>query len=208
MNINEENFDPDREVFVISDDTSSENSQHIVEKTNYNFKEEESMGLVKLASISFLCIIFVAGFVKSFDSTSSKINAFGFCAVTLISLFFYFFIKAGKGAEKRMNDKTFNMLVHSRQLKNKSQGASLRKKKQKKFNNVEEYKNSIEFKIDEAAKLKQASDDIELAVEALCRLGLGKRKASEWVTRGIDCGILSSDTQKLIKFALSRGATI
>lgn len=207
MNINEDNFDPDREVFVIADDISSENNQHIVEKTHYNLKEEESMSLVKFAFIAFICVIFVAGFAKSFDSTSSKINAFGFSAVTLIGLFFYFFIKAGKGAEKRMNDKTFNMLVYSQQLKNKNQSISSRKKK-KKFNNVDEYKNSIEFKIDEAAKKKQTADDIELAVEALCRLGLGKRKASEWVTRGIDCGILSSDTQKLIKFALSRGATI
>lgn len=208
MNINEDNFDPDREIFVISDDISSEKSEHIVEKTNYNLKEEESMSLVKFASVAFICVVVVSGFAKSFESTSSKINAFGFSAVTLIALFFYFFIKAGKGAEKRMNDKTFNMLVYSQQLKNKNQSISSRKKKKKKFNNVDEYKNSIEFKIDEAAKKKQTADDIELAVEALCRLGLGKRKASEWVTRGIDCGILSSDTQKLIKFALSRGATV
>lgn len=53
---------------------------------------------------------------------------------------------------------------------------------------------------------QKKNDDIELAVEALVRLGFGIRKAKEWIGRGVESGILESDTQGLIKFALKRGA--
>lgn len=50
--------------------------------------------------------------------------------------------------------------------------------------------------------------EIELAVEALVRLGFGAKKAKDWVIRGFSAGIETSDTQGLIKFALSSGASI
>lgn len=55
---------------------------------------------------------------------------------------------------------------------------------------------------------KKVADEIELAIEALNRLGFGTNKAKDWVTRGISAGIETSDTQALIKFALSRGASL
>jgi Holliday junction resolvasome RuvABC DNA-binding subunit len=97
------------------------------------------------------------------------------------------------------------MRIYAQHLKAQNSNKKGNKINQKKFNNLTEYKNSAEFKIDEAAKEKQLSDDIELAVEALCRLGVGKRTANEWVDIGIKSGIQSSDTQSLVKFALRRG---
>jgi hypothetical protein len=52
----------------------------------------------------------------------------------------------------------------------------------------------------------KANDDIELAIEALVKLGFGKRKAIEWVNRGVEDRIEPSNTQGLVVFALTRGA--
>lgn len=53
----------------------------------------------------------------------------------------------------------------------------------------------------------KANDDIELAIEALVKLGFGKRKAVEWVNRGVEDRIEPSNTQGLVVFALTRGAS-
>jgi hypothetical protein len=52
------------------------------------------------------------------------------------------------------------------------------------------------------------ANNIELAVSALKKLGIGNTYARSWVSRGLSAGIKSSDTQALVKFGLSGGASI
>ena len=93
-----------------------------------------------------------------------------------------------------------------------------RPQKKKKFNSLQEFQNSPEGAIHQVAcdargivgsgdaeQIQKDKDDIELAVEALVRLGLGKRKAIDWVSRAMKAGTKPSETQRLVKFALSRG---
>lgn len=97
-------------------------------------------------------------------------------------------------------------------------------KKKKKFKNIQEHRMYLEehgYDVDSDPRFqntasqeppvqinkKKVADEVELAVDALIKLGFGFKKAQDWVMRGITDGILTSDTQGLIRYALSKGAS-
>lgn len=99
------------------------------------------------------------------------------------------------------------------------------KKKKKKFKNIQEHRMYLEeqgYDVDSDPRFqngaglppppqivkKKLADEVELAVDALVKLGFGVKKAQDWIMRGITDGIPTSDAQGLIRYALSRGASL
>lgn len=200
MNNEEEDNDP-QEVFVAGDyaDFNIEGNCTIPpDSDGFN------------AAFVFALLLFVpmalTAFFASFISRLLNIS-FGdigvplLIATALIVFLFLLFSSRTGGGVSTQNSKQNQPRIQNRKRQ------SRRSRSSKKFNNIEEYENSPEFDEDEAEKTQAYNDDIELAVDALLRLKYGtKGKCKDWVERGIKSGILSNQTDRLVKYALTRGA--
>lgn len=202
----EDDYNDAEQVFVINEEQTE--SHRVVERSNIelNLDEESSLALIKYGFIGFILICIIAGIAKAFVSNGNGSIVIPFLFI-IISTSIYIFINSGKKCINKINNQTKVLNNRSLVLKH-NRIANNPNKKRKKFNNIEEYKNSNQFKIDEAHKEREKNDNIELAVEALLRLGFAKKKAVDWVGRGIASGIQHSDTQRLVKYALGRGTII
>ena len=229
------NEDYDEQVFTVSDadDASGDcwkpfkNGQNKTERhydSNYvsNYDSSRDGGVLK-AIMGFFAIglsatLFIILISLFFGKITTSIVVATLCVIALFFILFF------RGFAPQNNSRNQNISLNVN--KNKS-------KRIKKYNNVQEYKmsseykNSNEYKLEEMKRKQEEAkriaeerlaqeelqksarkqkDEIELAVEALVRLGFGSKRATEWVMRGIESGISSSETQKLIKYALNRGA--
>lgn len=224
----EKQSDDIEQVFVVSDtEDSSGNDRRPFASTsgstlngNYNVSPEDTKKFVNASATLFA--VFVGGittvilisviFYKLFDISQKNIVMAALVG-SLISVLVFILFHRGDAVDDSINNASESMA--------ESRNNSKRNKKRKKFNSLAEYRNSDEGRISQVAQeargatlvtqasqhqIQKDNDDIELAVEALVRLGLGKRKAIDWVSRGIKSGIAPSETQKLVRFALSRGS--
>lgn len=200
----EEEYNDAEQMFVISDEQVEPSRQITKTNIDLNLNEEGAWTVVKYIAIAFITLCIVSGIAKSSDSDSGKVStAFAFFFL-IASGFIYFMLKSAKGYKKHLEDSTVALKSHSYDLKRNR----IANKKQKKFNSITEHNNSVQRKLVQVDKERERSDNIELAVEALVRLGFKYKKAMDWVSRGLDSGIEHSDTQKLVKYALGRGTIV
>lgn len=153
--------------------------------------------IVCLAVLLFLPLAFSA-IIASAVAKSSYLN-YGEVFMPLLVLSFvgiYFFISSAPKEE----DVQQQFIPQSKKA-SKSKGKK-KKKKSLLSDDFDDNSHVTDNYISEVEKNKAACDK-ELAICALVKLGLGKKKAKELVDRGIASGLKASDTQVLIEFALA-----
>lgn len=161
-----------------------------------NSRSGEVPPIVSLAVLLFIPLVFSA-IIASAIAKSSILN-YGEVFIPLAVLSFvgvYFFISSAPKPED----------VEQRfvpQSKKASKSKGRKKKKSLLSDDFDDNSHVTDNYISEVEKNKAICDK-ELAICALVKLGLGKKKAKELVDRGVASGLKASDTQVLIEFALA-----
>ena len=214
-----ENEDFDEQVFTVGENEGFRaNGEGSVLNTTANSSLNSLPILIALALVVFLPITFII-FVAS-PIIASITGIFHGDLVLPLSLgcVLVAYIAMNICANSSTNTATPPPLPTTSSISNDTKG------KKKKFKNLQEHRmylknmghdvdndprfqNCVDKEQPAQTNNKKVADEIELAVDALIKLGFGFKKAKDWVMRGIADGISTSDTQSLIKYALSRGAS-
>lgn len=201
----EDEFDPDRDILV---------SAYDPDERKVEYKYESNLPEASYAYI-IICGVLIGLIVVAFAAFGSGIGAgSSFIAIGFIVAFCFFYWGLSSSV-KSISSQAENLNAVSRRMRYERTARTNARKKVKKnhgmepikkFDSYKDYENSAEYQIDEAVVAQKMRDDIDLAIEALGRLGYGKRKAADWVNRAVSSGIDTGNTQGIIKFVLTKGA--
>ena len=189
---NQQDSDYD-EVYVVDDSDSNNGGQQVASASESGTSIIVSLLLVLFAPLALICLICSSierGGGWSFGDTAVPLMAFVILSL-LLSLMYI-----TPPYEGSSNEEPQGIPSARGSRKNSRKGAR---------KSMLWY--TLEKDMSEEEKNK-ANDDVELAVEALVKIGLAKRKAIDWVNRGISEGVETSNIQGLVKYALSRGVSI
>jgi hypothetical protein len=189
---NQEDFDYN-EAYVVDDSDSNNGSQQVASASESRTGIIVPLVLVLFISLAFACFVWSLierGDGGSFDFTAVHIVAF------IMLLFLLCLMNITPKYEGSSNEEPQIPPVPRSNSNNRNRA----KKKAMLWY-------TLEKDMSEEDKSK-ANDDVELVVNALVKLGLGKRKAIDWVNRGISQGIETSNIQGLIMYAISSGASL
>ena len=152
--------------------------------------------------ISFFAItIFLVFIANAFELKNEHIGIMAFFSIMGLVIMTLLFAQGGD--ENAIQSNTYVSISRPQN----------RRGKVKKFNSAEEYRASQQFLRDkaeaDAKKTEQQKldakrgEEIELSTKALVSLGFKIKRATDLVSRALDSGIKSSDTQGLVRYALS-----
>ena len=158
--------------------------------------------LAVVAVISFFAItIFLVFIANAFELKNEHIGIMAFFSIMGLVIMTLLFAQGGD--ENAIQSNTYVSISRPQN----------RRGKVKKFNSAEEYRASQQFLRDkaeaDAKKTEQQKldakrgEEIELSTKALVSLGFKIKRATDLVSRALDSGIKSSDTQGLVRYALS-----
>lgn len=214
-----ENDSDYEQVFVVNDTDDSSGNEHKPFRCsrdnsyneNYRVSPEDTKKFVSnatplavVAVVGFLAIFFFLLFIGiAFDLKPQHIGMMAFFSIMGLIIITLLSIQ-GDESESVVLENDVRAESHSRPS---------RRGKKKKFNNIQEYRASQEFLRDKAeSEAKQTIDEkqaqknreyTDLAIKALVSLGFKIKRATDLVSRGLDSGISPSETQSLVRYALS-----
>ena len=181
------------------------NDNSVVDVSNYTSSAVTVLGIFAvIASVAIFSAFLFAEFINL-----GKYETYQLGFVTSLCLILVFLLFLGCRTPVRQEPATAEYArnqVHQESL-------SPRKKRKKKFNNLQEYRASQEYQrekselasrqTDEQKKNEERSKDIDVAVKALVSLGFKIKRATHLVSLALDSGISHKETQMLVKYALS-----
>lgn len=217
-----ENDSDYEQVFVVNDTDDASGNEHKPFKptsgsnddshnNNYRISQEDTkkflsnaIPITAFAFVGFLTIFFLLIFIGSaFDLSNQHIGMMAFFSIMGIIIVTLLSIQGDEGESIAIE----NEVREERQLRNARRG------KVRKFNSIQEYRASQEFLRDKARseanqttedkKTQKDREDIEVAIKALISLGFRIKRATHLVSLALDSGISPSETQMLVRYALS-----
>ena len=211
-----ENDSDYEQVFIVNDTDESFSENKGGSRTEYFHAESSGDGDIVSKSyvnnltnlLGFIAIISsIAIFSCVFFSSIlnlKKYEVYQFCFIAVLCVILVFFLFSGCRDSDTNHTSIEREIVQTRRKRGKPK---------KKFNTLQEYRASNQFRRDKAEadakktneekQSQRKSEDIELAVKALISLGFKIKRATDLVSRGLDSGIHHSDTQNLVRYALS-----
>jgi hypothetical protein len=215
-----ENDSDYEQVFVVSDTDDASGNEHkpfggsrgtVSPSSGYYEHSEDTKKFLSNAvpvaivvAVVFVAISFFIILVgNAFNMKPEHMGTLVFLSIIGLILIALFSIK-GQVGETAIEDDSVMAEIPS---------LPIRRGKRKKFNNVQEYRASEEFRrhkaelasrqTDEQRKNQERIKDIDVAVKALVSLGFKIKRATHLVSLALDSGISHKETQMLVKYALS-----